>query len=138
MEIARYEKRLWGWAIDKALSLLLFVALLILEIHFFPPDFSLFLEILFAYFASYIFYILFGSITMFLSHGATMGMLIARIHACHASGEKLRYSECFLKCLMTGLVAFDLANSIYMLSSHTERSVFDRLTSTLVVEKKRH
>jgi hypothetical protein len=31
---------------------------------------------------------------------------------------------------MTGFIAMDLINSIYMLSSHTERSVFDRLTNT--------
>jgi hypothetical protein len=30
---------------------------------------------------------------------------------------------------MTGFTAMDLINAIYMLSNHTERSVFDRLTS---------
>jgi uncharacterized RDD family membrane protein YckC len=134
MIIARYEKRLGGWAIDKALSLLALAGILVPEILFFPRDFSLFIEILIAVVGAYFFYVISVSFALYLFNGYSLGMAICGIRTYHATKDRLRFSEAFLKALMTGFTAMDLINSIYMLSTHTERSVFDRLTNTLVID----
>ena len=134
MNIARYEKRMLGWLIDKVISLLAFGGILAVEILFIPHNFSLFLEILIAGLGGYFFYVLSVSLYLFFGNGYTFGMQLLGIRTYHATKDHLRFSESFLKALMTGFTAMDLVNSIYMLSEHTERSVFDRLTNTLVVD----
>jgi uncharacterized RDD family membrane protein YckC len=134
MPIARFDKRIGGWLIDKILSWGVLGGLLAVEIIYFPKDLSLFLEILIAVAASYVFYVLFVSLYLFFGNGYTLGMQIFGIRTYHATRERIRFKEAFLKALMTGFTAMDLINAIYMLSQHTERSVFDRLTSSLVVD----
>jgi len=134
MLIARFDKRIGAWLIDKILSWGALGGLLAVEIIYFPKDLSLFLEILIAMAASYLFYVISVSLYLFIGNGYTLGMQIFGIRACHATQERIRFKEAFLKALMTGFIAMDLVNAIYMLSEHTERSVFDRLTSSLVVD----
>lgn len=134
MSIARFDKRIGAWLIDKILSWGVLGGLLAVEIIYFPKDLSLFLEILIAMAASYFFYVFFISSYLFLGNGYTLGMQIFGIRTRHATQERIRFKEAFLKALMTGFIAMDLVNAIYMLSEHTERSVFDRLTSFLVVD----
>jgi uncharacterized RDD family membrane protein YckC len=134
MPIARYEKRMLGWFIDKLVSLGALAVVLWAEITYFPHDFSLYLSILIAIFSGYLFYVLVNTFFLFLTNGFTLGMLIFGIRTFHANQDRLSFSESFLKAMMTGMTAMDLVNSIYMLASHTERSVFDRLTNTLVVD----
>ena len=134
MGIARYEKRMMGWLIDKLFSLLALAAVLTVEILYFPKDFSLYLEILIAIASGYVYYVIVNCAFLHLLNGATLGMAIMGIKTCHADKSRIRFKEAFLKALTTGLTAMDLVNSIYMLSKHTERSVFDRLTSSLVID----
>jgi uncharacterized RDD family membrane protein YckC len=85
--------------------------------------------------SGYVFYVIVNCAFLhLLSTARTLGMAIMGIKTCHADKSRIRFKEAFLKALTTGLTAMDLVNSIYMLSSHTERSVFDRLTNTLVVD----
>lgn len=135
MEVARFEKRILGWIIDKAISWLFGGAILFCLVYFLPSEFSVFLEILLSFIGSYLFFVLFGSFLFFVTNGSSLGMLIAGIVASHPTREHFRYSEAFLRNLMTGLVAMVMVNAIYMLSIHTERSAFDRLTRTIVIER---
>lgn len=134
MEIARYEKRMLGWTIDKVFSLLALAAVLTVEILYLPKEFALYLEILIAIASGYVFYVIVNTFFLAVFNGRTLGMALVGIKTCHADKRRISFSEAFLKALTTGMTAMDLVNSIYMLSSHTERSVFDRLTNTLVVD----
>ena len=134
MLIARFEKRIGGWLIDKILSLGVFGGILCLEILYLNKDFSLFLEILIALALAYLFYVLVITLYLFLSNGYTLGMQIFGIRTYHPTRVRLAFKEAFLKALMTGFLGMDLVNAAYMLFAHTERSVFDRLTNTLVVD----
>jgi len=134
MPIARFDKRIGGWLIDKLLSFGVLAGVLAVEILFLPRNFSLFLEILIAIASGYVFYAIAVFWFLYLSNGYTLGMAIFGIRTCHATEERIRFKEAFIKALMTGFAAMDLINAIYMLSSHTERSVFDRLTNTLVID----
>jgi uncharacterized RDD family membrane protein YckC len=134
MTIARYEKRIGAWAVDKLLSLALFA----LFIYFFPqwfgPEASLFLIVILSYLISYVFYVLFNSLFCFFGNGWTLGMLLFGIKAVHSDGRHLRFKEAFVKVLLTGLIVVDIANSLYMLVTHTERSCFDRMSETSVID----
>jgi|LAHS01.1.fsa_nt_gb uncharacterized RDD family membrane protein YckC len=134
MAIARYEKRIWAWTIDKLLSFGVFGLFIYLFLRWFGPNASLFLLILLAYLVSYAFYVVFNGLWSFFGNGATLGMLIFRIRAVHADGCHLSLKEAFLKVLLTGLLVMDAANSLYMLLTHTERSIFDRMSETTVID----
>lgn len=134
MPIARFDKRIGGWLIDKLISFGVLAGILVVEILYFPKNFSLFLEILIAIASGYVFYVVADSLLLYFSNGYTLGMAIFGIRTYHATKERIRFKEAFIKALMTGFTAMDLINAIYMLSSHTERSVFDRLTSTLIID----
>jgi uncharacterized RDD family membrane protein YckC len=134
MNIARYEKRILGWLIDKLLSWLVLAAALTLCLLYLPEPTSLFFEILLAFAASYLFFVVSSAIALWAFNGYTLGMALVGIRTCHPSGERLRLGESFVKSLMTGLFGMDLLNAAYMLFAHTERSAFDRLTKTLVVD----
>jgi uncharacterized RDD family membrane protein YckC len=137
MEIARYEKRLAGWLTDKALSALAFGLVLWACRVGFPPDASVFSEILLSALAAYVFYVFFATLSLYFFRGATPGMALFGIRTYHPTSEKLAFRECLLKALATGLSAMCLVNAIYMLSAHTERSAFDRLTKTIVIDRRR-
>lgn len=134
MSIARFDKRIGGWLIDKLISWGVLAGILCCEILYFPKDISLYWEILIAVEAAYLFYVFFVCLYLFIGNGYTLGMQIFGIRTYHATRERIRFKEAFIKALMTGFIAMDLINAIYMLSCHTERSVFDRLTSSLVID----
>jgi hypothetical protein len=134
MSIARYEKRMMGWLIDK----LIFPCCPRGRFHgrnsLFSQGFSLFLEILIAASratssTSFLFALYLFSAMAIPWDGDLRNPDLPRDER-----SRIRFKEAFLKALMTGFTAMDLINSIYMLSSHTERSVFDRLTNTLVID----
>jgi uncharacterized RDD family membrane protein YckC len=134
MNIARYEKRILGWLIDKVLSWLVLAAVIVLCLLYLPEQTSLFFEILLALAISYLFYVVFTTLALWAFNGYTLGMALVGIRTCHPAGERLRFGEALVKSLMTGLFGMCLLNSAYMLFAHTERSAFDRITKTLVVD----
>jgi uncharacterized RDD family membrane protein YckC len=134
MKIARYEKRIVGWLIDEAFSLLVGVPVLVLLLYYSTDANSVYLAILYAVLSDYAFYIFLGGITMSISGGATFGMMITGIKCFCPNGNQLKIRECFLRSAMTGFLAMDIVNAIYMLVVHTERSVFDRLTENIVID----
>lgn len=134
MSIARYEKRILGWLIDKILSWLVLAATIVLCLLYLPEQTSLFLEILLAFVASYLFYVLSVFLALWVFNGYTFGTALVGIRTCHPSGERITCGEALVKALMMGLLGMCLLNSAYMLFAHTERSVCDRITKTLVVD----
>ncbi|OPZ32266.1 MAG: RDD family protein [Tenericutes bacterium ADurb.BinA155] len=136
MNIARFDKRIFGWLIDEILPLLGGGTLLYFLWNYWGTGMSLFLIIFLSVLGDYFLYILINAITMSSTRGATIGMAIFGIKTVHPEGDKLKMGECWLKCLLTGVIAMDLINAIFMLAVHTERSAFDRMTNTLVVDRR--
>jgi uncharacterized RDD family membrane protein YckC len=133
MQIARYEKRIGGWLFDKLLSLSVFAVVLAFEILNYPKNFSLYLSMIVAFAAHYVFYVLWNTFWLYFSNGFTLGGLIFGVRLVHATKERISWKEAAVKSLFSGVVAAAIVNGIYMLSEHTERSVFDRLSDTLCV-----
>jgi uncharacterized RDD family membrane protein YckC len=134
MEIARYEKRVFGWLIDRLLSWLLGGALFYPYHLLFGAGFSPYFLVLLSILSAYLLYVLGVTFFLWISNGRTLGSLFLGTKSFHPDGERLSFADSFLKALLTGVVAMAFLNALYMLFSHTERSAFDRLTNTLVVD----
>ncbi len=134
MNIARYEKRIGGWLVDKAISYCVLGLAIWLFVSLLGPDFSAYLSVLLSILVSYFFFVIFNTLFLWISNGRTVGNLIFGIKVSHPSGNRLGFTESLLKSLLVGAMAMDIINSVYMLSNHTERSVFDRMTNTNVID----
>lgn len=131
---AKYYKRIYGWIIDEIISLLFGIACIFL-IFYFSPTFSLFFAVVIAIFVDYFFYVFLTSIIMYLNNGSSFGMMLQKIKTVNINGNPLKYKACFLKCFLNGIIVVTIVNAIFMVCVHTERSLFDRLTDTIAVEK---
>ena len=136
MNIARYEKRVGAWLFDKVLSLPAFCfALFMLSFRLrdpIPLVFSIVISVL----CAFAFYFLLTFSLMWISNGSTLGGIVFGVRAFHPSGGRIKGRECFLKCLMTGVTAMAVASSCFMLFTHTEHSIFDRLTNTVMIDSR--
>lgn len=138
MKIARYEKRLFGWLIDEAIPVGVWIPVFFF-VHAGGPEWaSVFLQILYASLADYAAYIILCGLSMIVFKGSTLGMLIFGIRCFNPeNGSSIRPSASFLRASLTGIIAMDFLNAVYMLVTHTERSIFDRLTDCLVIDYRR-
>lgn len=134
MEIARYEKRVFGWLIDRLLSLAVGVGLFYPYRLLLGPSFSLYFLVLFCILSAYFFYLLTVFPFLWISNGRTLGGLLFGVRTFRPDGSRLSFSDAFLKALLTGVVTMALTNALFMLFTHTERSAFDRLTNTIVID----
>jgi uncharacterized RDD family membrane protein YckC len=71
---------------------------------------------------------------MMISRGFTLGSLIFGIKVMHPNRAPLLYREMFLRSITIGVLPMVLVNAIYMVAIHTERTIFDRITETVVVD----
>jgi len=136
MSIARFDKRIFGWLLDEVMPLLSGIGMVFLLMYAIGPQISIFLIALIAILADYSFYVLFNSLMMLISNGYTLGMALFGIKTIHQDGQRMKARECFLKCFLTGVIPMDIVNAFYMISSHTERSAFDRMTETIVIDRR--
>jgi uncharacterized RDD family membrane protein YckC len=135
MNIARFDKRIFAWLLDEVLPLGFGAGMAYILLHFVGTEISIFLIVFLSILADYFGYALLNGGLMHLSNGYTLGMAIFGIKTVHPDGERMRFHECWLKALLTGVIVMDIINAVYMVSIHTERSVFDRLTNSLVIDK---
>src|SRR5574344_1056171 len=135
MKIARYEKRLLAWLIDEILALGAFIPVFFF-VHGGGPEWaSLFLQILYSILADYAAYIFLVTASMCLFKGSSLGMLIFGIRCFNPEkGVSITFGSAFLRAWLSGIVAMDVLNAIYMLSVHTERSIFDQLSGCIVID----
>ncbi len=134
MGIARYEKRLLAYLFDEVVSCAFGVGIAILMVYYSVLDDSAFpIFVLSAVFA-YGVYVVLCTISMILSGGATLGSLVFGIKAVHPDGEKFTLRDALIRAFGKGLVPAVGLNAIYMLCVHSQRSAFDRLSGTIVVD----
>ena len=136
MEIARYEKRLTAYLID---LLLAFAPPLVLSIILYaripsdinPPLYFYFLAVELVTYALFVFFSFF---VLIISRGYTIGALIMGIKVIHPNRVPLTAREAFLRSITIGVLPMVLANAVYMIAVHTERTIFDRISETVVVD----
>lgn len=134
MEFARFNKRVFSYLVDfvfafglgAAFGCLLFIFTSI------PWYFSLLITFLFCYIA----YLLINVPIMHFSSGRSIGAFIFGIRTVNQNNEPISLHNIWIKNLYLGLIPFVLANAIYMIIVHTEQTLFDRITDTIVVDIK--
>lgn len=130
--IARFEKRLFSYLVDFILPLAggILTSLLFLKIPYFPWFVIFIFAILFTYF----YYLFINLVLMAIFKYRTLGMIIFKTKMIKNDGSEAAFKDCVVKCLYLGLVPFSVINAIYMITVHTEITLFDKMTNTLVVE----
>jgi uncharacterized RDD family membrane protein YckC len=84
--------------------------------------------------ASYLLFIIFTFFFILISKGYTFGSLIMGVKIIHPNRIPLTARDAFLRGATIGVLPMVLVNAIYMISVHTERTIFDRITETVVVD----
>lgn len=133
-EGASFERKLFAWLVDKAISLLFLALYIFLFVRFASQDISIILYVVISIGLAYFTYILLYAIFL-KGSGSSIGMLIFRIKAIHFSETRILLREALIRAILSGLIPFAIANAIYMLAAHTERSAVDQLTETYIVRR---
>lgn len=136
MEIARYEKRLIAYLIDLLLAFIPPLVLAIILYSRIPANINppFYFYVLAVELATYLLFIILSFFILVISRGFTIGAFIMGIKVIHPNRVPLTGREAFLRSVTIGVLPMVLANAIYMIIVHTERTVFDRITETVVVD----
>ncbi len=135
MEIARFNKRVFAFLVDY-LSPMTIGAVLSYPLFKFVDGLPLYFAIIISALICYGVYLLFNVPIMYFSKGSTLGSFIFRIKTVKKDNSKLTIRSILVKHLYLGLLPFTIANAIYMLVVHTEQTLFDRITNTIVIDIK--
>lgn len=127
---------MFGWIIDEVIPLGFGIGMGFILFFVIGLSISVFSIVLISILFDYFIYVIINSLTMWISNGYTLGMAIFGIRTIHQDGRKMSAKECFLKCFLTGVIPMDIVNAVYMLSVHTERSAFDRMTETILIDRR--
>lgn len=136
MNIASYTKRLARYAVDfvfaslfpaGALIYIFYYAHSLIEI---PP---LFLGIIIVA-SEWIVFTLINTIWMYVSNGRTLGNLIFGTRVVKPDISRLTFGECLTRNISEGLIFMIVISWVYMLAIGSEKSVFDRMTNTVIVD----
>lgn len=136
MNIASFTKRIWAYIIDNLLLIiplgvcLFFLYLLIPEMKDVPIYFIVFGFI----FAHWLIYFLFIGFYMFLSNGRTIGNLIFGLRIIHPDISRLSLGDCFARSACQGIIIFPIISMLFVITIRSEKSVFDRMTNTVVAD----
>lgn len=129
MKIAGFEKRIFSYLVDMlipiAISITLFFTVFI-HIHL---NTMFFLYVIALSIVS-ISYLLINILLTYLTNGYTLGNLIFGIRMVSNKNQKLRFVDCFLKYCFLAFPMCAFINVLYMVIVHSERTIFDKLSST--------
>lgn len=132
MRIARYEKRLIAYFIDFGIALAGALAIFFLI----PLPLTIVEKILLSQIAAALLYFLLTFVMLLITNGYTIGSTITRIRVVRLDDERIDVKDALVRASSLAIFPWALINAINMLLIHTERTLFDRLSDTLVIDKK--
>ena len=136
MNIARFEKRLLAYMIDFLLPVILVITANVLGFVYIEEvrGISWYFALAIGFTSVWILYTLINSLWLTISNGRTLGGLIAGLRVVHPNLEKLTFKDALCRSATLAIVPMVLINAAYMLIVHTEKTVFDRMSKTVVVD----
>ena len=136
MNVARFEKRLIAYLIDMMLAIAVVVTGVVFAYIYLEPirNLSWYFAIVIALAMIWFVYTFFNSVYLTISNGRTIGGLITGLKVVHPNLEKLTFKDALCRSSTIAIVPMVIANAIYMLVVHTEKTAFDRLSKTVVVD----
>ena len=136
MNIASYTKRVWSYIIDAFLAIVCSLALFI-TLYFYQSwirSIPAFFVIIAFFFIEWFLYTFIYSLWLFISNGRTLGSLIFGTRVVHNDISRLSYGDCLARSASEGVLVLVAIDLIYVLIKHTEKTIFDRLSLTVVVD----
>jgi uncharacterized RDD family membrane protein YckC len=136
MNIARFGKRISAYIVNLVFAYAFPVVALVLA-YVYVPNFSkipflfVFLMIIFASWFAYTFIF---TIWLFVTNGRTLGARIFGLRVVHPNISRLSFGDCFARAAAEGMFMMAIISSLYVIAVHTEKSVFDRLTDTVIAD----
>lgn len=134
MGIARFEKRIMAYLIDIVIAALSAIPLTIVFAYLASWKIPWYFVLIIAQLLTWFFYALFSTCISHWSNGYTIGGAIFGIKSAHKNGQRINVSDAIIKGICIGILPFDIVNAAYMLIVHTEITIFDRMTDTIVID----
>lgn len=132
MKIARFEKRVIAYIIDIALSLSIVVGLYF-GLHL-NVNLSLSWTVVLVFLVGGFIYFLFGFPIVYFSNGRTVGSFIMGLKAVHIRESHITWKAALIRSMGISVIAMVIVNAFYMLTVHTNRTIFDNLSGTYVID----
>jgi len=132
MEIAKFTKRVFSYLIDLIICFAIGAGCGVPLFMFtkIPWYFNMLITLSCCYGSYLLLCILFMSIF----RGRSLGALIFGIKHVNQDGSNISIRNVIIKNLYLGLIPFTIVNAVYMLIVHTEKTLFDKITDTIVID----
>ena len=134
MNIPRFDKRIISYFIDLIIpSLLSLLTYFLLKHSFQILDYLTFF--LWVEFFAMVYFLLINSLFAYLFNGNTIGNLFTKTKMVSIDGKRLTLKQVLLKYLPLSLWPTIIINAFYMLYVHTESTIYDTLSNSIVIIK---
>lgn len=134
MNIPRFDKRIISYFIDLIIpSLLSLLTYFLLKHSFQILDYLTFF--LWVEFFAMVYFLLINSLFAYLFNGNTIGNLFTKTKMVSIDGKRLTLKQVLLKYLPLSLWPTVIINAFYMLYVHTESTIYDTLSNSIVIIK---
>ena len=134
MNIPRFDKRIISYLIDLIIPSILSLLTYFLLKHSFQIlnylTFFLWIE-----FFSMVYFLLINSLFAYIFNGNTIGNLFTKTKMVSIDGKRLTLKQVLLKYLPLSLWPTVIINAFYMLYVHTESTIYDTLSNSIVIIK---
>lgn len=131
MNDVRFERRLIAYLIDYTVSLLLSIGLyFLLKIYI---DFIFFDAFFYIFVIKVLIYTLINSFLLKVFKGKTIGGIFMKTRVISLKHSNIRFKDILIRTLEMSIEPLLLLNAGYMLFKHTDRTIFDILSSTSVI-----
>ena len=132
MNIPRFDKRIISYFIDLIIpSLLSLLTYFLLKHSFQILDYLTFF--LWVEFFAMVYFLLINSLFAYLFNGNTIGNLFTKTKMVSIDGKRLTLKQVLLKYLPLSLWPTVIINAFYMLYVHTESTIYDTLSNSIVI-----
>lgn len=134
MNIPRFDKRIISYLIDLIIpSILSLLTYFLLKHSFQILDYLTFF--LWVEFFAMVYFLLINSLFAYLFNGNTIGNLFTKTKMVSIDGKRLTLKQVLLKYLPLSLWPTVIINAFYMLYVHTESTIYDTLSKSIVIIK---
>ena len=132
MNIPRFDKRIISYLIDLIIpSILSLLTYFLLKHSFQILDYLTFF--LWVEFFAIVYFLLINSLFAYLFNGNTIGNLFTKTKMVSIDGKRLTLKQVLLKYLPLSLWPTIIINAFYMLYVHTESTIYDTLSNSIVI-----
>ena len=134
MNIPRFDKRIISYLIDLIIpSILSLLTYFLLKHSFQILNYLTF--VLWVEFVVMVYFLLINSLFAYLVNGNTIGNLFTKTKMVSIDGKRLTLKQVLLKYLPLSLWPTVIINAFYMLYVHTESTIYDTLSNSIVIIK---